>query len=115
MATPERDGFAFVLAAYTATAVAMSHQHDDLDRREAALHRALSTRDVIGQAKGTLTERRHLSAGEAVDVLRRASQRLNQKLVDEAERFAETGKCPPSADRASGPPWRADRPPPGPG
>jgi hypothetical protein len=51
MATPERDGFAFVLPAYTATAAAMSHQHDDLDRREAALPRALSTRDVIGQAK----------------------------------------------------------------
>ena len=46
--------------------------------------------------------RRHLSAGEAFDVLRRASQRLNQKLVDVAERFAETGELPPSADRASG-------------
>ena len=79
MATPERDGFAFVLAAYTATAVAMSRQHDDLDRREAALHRALGTREVIGQAKGILMVRRHLSAGEAFDVLHRASQRLNQK------------------------------------
>ena len=61
MATPERDGFAFVLAAYTATAVAMSHQHDDLDRRE-ALHRALSTRDVIGQAKGILRSTNDLLA-----------------------------------------------------
>jgi AmiR/NasT family two-component response regulator len=94
MGTPERDGFAFVLATYTATAVAMSHQHDDLDRREAALHRTLSTRDVIGQATGILIGRRHLSAGEAFDVLRRASQPLNQKLVDVAERFAETGELP---------------------
>ena len=52
MATPERDGFAFLVAAYTATAVTRSHQHDDLDRREAARHpRPLSTRDLVAQAK----------------------------------------------------------------
>jgi len=48
----------------------------------------LSTRDVIGQAKGILMERQRLSAGDAFDLLRRASQRLNRKLADIAEHLA---------------------------
>jgi AmiR/NasT family two-component response regulator len=70
----------------------MAQRRDDIDRREAALHRALSTRDVIGQAKGILMERQRLSAGEAFDVLRRASQRLNIKVADLASHLAETGE-----------------------
>lgn len=45
------------------------------------LHEALLSRDVIGQAKGILMERRRCSADEAFDVLRRASQRQNRKLT----------------------------------
>jgi hypothetical protein len=37
-------------------------------------------------------ERQRLSAGEAVDVLRRASQRLNRKLADLALHLAEAGE-----------------------
>ncbi|GAA0476836.1 hypothetical protein Aca07nite_84930 [Actinoplanes capillaceus] len=58
------------------------------------MHRALSTRDVIGQAKGILMERQRLSAGEAFDLLRRVSQRLNRKLADVAEQLTETGEVP---------------------
>jgi len=72
----------------------MAARRDAADRREAALHRGLSTRDVIGQAKGILMERQCLTAGDAFDILRRASQRLNRKLTDVAEHLAETGELP---------------------
>src|SRR5262249_47062718 len=60
----ESQEFASIIAAYLSVAVAMAQRRHDLDQREAALHRALSTRDVIGQAKGILMERQRLSAGE---------------------------------------------------
>jgi ANTAR domain/GAF domain len=90
----EDQEFGSLLAAYLAVAVAMAHRREEVDHREAALHRGLSTRDVIGQAKGILMERQRLSAGDAFDLLRRASQRLNRKLVDVAEHLAETGELP---------------------
>jgi GAF domain-containing protein len=90
----EDQEFGSILAAYLAVAIATAHRRDELDRREAALHRALSTRDVIGQAKGILMERQHLSAGDAFDLLRRASQRLNRKLTDVAQHLADTGEIP---------------------
>ncbi|HET7900613.1 MAG TPA: GAF and ANTAR domain-containing protein, partial [Candidatus Nanopelagicales bacterium] len=83
-----------LVGSYAAVAIALADQRADLDRREAALHRALSTRDVIGQAKGILMERRHLSAGDAFDVLRRTSQRLNRRLADVAEQLSRTGELP---------------------
>lgn len=86
--------FGSVLAAYVAVAVNVTHLRTEVDRHEAALHRGLTTRDVIGQAKGILMERQRLSAGEAFDVLRRASQRLNRKLADVAQYLAETGELP---------------------
>jgi hypothetical protein len=90
----EDQEFCSILAAYLAVAVAMAHRREEVDHREAALHRGLSTRDVIGQAKGILMERQRLSAGDAFDLLRRASQRLNRKLVDVAEHLTETGEMP---------------------
>jgi GAF domain-containing protein len=45
---------------------------------------AMETRDIIGQAKGILMGRQGISADEAFDVLRRASQRTNRKLRDVA-------------------------------
>jgi hypothetical protein len=90
----EDQEFGSILAAYLAVAVAMAHRREEVDHREAALHRGLSTRDVIGQAKGILMERQRLPAGDAFDLLRRASQRLNRKLVDVAEHLTETGELP---------------------
>jgi GAF domain-containing protein len=92
--TDEDQEFASILAAYVSVAVAMSHRRDEVDRREAALHRGLSTRDVVGQAKGILMERQRLSAGDAFDLLRRVSQQLNRKLADVAQHLAETGELP---------------------
>ncbi|MEV0721015.1 GAF and ANTAR domain-containing protein [Asanoa sp. NPDC050611] len=86
--------FASIVAAYVAVAAAMSHRREEVDRREAALHRGLSSRDVIGQAKGILMERQRLSAGEAFDLLRHASQRLNRRVVDVARHLTDTGELP---------------------
>lgn len=46
------------------------------------------------RAKGILMERQRLSAGEAFDVLRRVSQRLNRRLAEVAEHLARTGELP---------------------
>jgi GAF domain-containing protein len=86
--------FASIVAAYVAVAVAMSDRREEVDRRAAALHRGLSSRDVIGQAKGILMERQRLSAGDAFDLLRSASQRLNRRVVDVAQHLADTGELP---------------------
>ena len=43
---------------------------------------AMETRDLIGQAKGILMAREGMTADEAFDVLRRASQRTSRKLRD---------------------------------
>jgi AmiR/NasT family two-component response regulator len=55
------------------------------------LHDALSSRDVIGQAKGILMERLRITPEDAFDALRRSSQELNVKLRQIAESIAETG------------------------
>jgi GAF domain-containing protein len=60
------------------------------------LRTALSTRDVIGQAKGILMEREKVTPDEAFEILRQASQRLNVKLREVAERLAQTGELPGS-------------------
>jgi AmiR/NasT family two-component response regulator len=53
--------------------------------REAHLQKAISSRDVIGQAKGILMARRKISAERAFDILRDSSQKLNIKLAEIAE------------------------------
>lgn len=69
-----------ILAAHAATALHGVTAASAAELRATQLEEALKTRDVIGQAKGILMERRGLDAGEAFDVLRRASQNLNVKL-----------------------------------
>lgn len=56
----------------------------------AQLTDAVLSRDVIGQAKGILMASDHITAGEAFDVLRAASQRLNRKLRDVAEGITQS-------------------------
>jgi len=58
------------------------------------LLRAVESRYVIGQAKGILMERYKVSADEAFEKLREASQRSNRKLVEIAVVLAETGEWP---------------------
>jgi len=59
------------------------------------LQRALASRDVIGQAKGILMERYRITADEAFEKLRLASQHANRKLNGVAEELAATGQWPP--------------------
>ncbi len=51
---------------------------------EEQLRAAIDTRDVIGQAKGILMHRDHLTGLQAFAILTRASQETNIKLVDVA-------------------------------
>jgi hypothetical protein len=81
-------------------AVGRRDDHERLDN----LQEALQTRDVIGQAKGILMERERITAEQAFDVLRRASQHLNEKLRDIAQQVVDTGELPPgAAAESSGP------------
>jgi GAF domain-containing protein len=67
---------AVVLAnAATVMSAQLANQH---------LEQALESRDLIGQAKGILMVRQSMTADEAFDILRRASQRSNRKLRDVA-------------------------------
>ena len=75
-----------VFATHAAVALAGA-QHDE------QMQKALQGRDVIGQAKGILMAQQHVTADEAFDILRRASQRMNIKLRELAERVAS--RTPP--------------------
>jgi hypothetical protein len=77
----DRD-IALLLAAHAGTALAATSATADAELRAGQLARALDSRDVIGQAKGILMERRGLTADDAFDVLVTASQSLNIKLTE---------------------------------
>ncbi|NMO88332.1 ANTAR domain-containing protein [Actinomycetospora sp. TBRC 11914] len=76
-ARSEAQRSARMFVAYASLALA------ETDRVE-NLHRALLRRDLIGQAKGILMHRDGLTADEAFDRLRIASQTTNTKLYDVA-------------------------------
>jgi GAF domain-containing protein len=75
-----------------AIGMARTHQHAALQAEQ--LQQALTSRDVIGQAKGIIMERERLTADQAFEVLRKASQHRNVKLRDVAEQVASTGQLP---------------------
>lgn len=58
------------------------------------LQSALGSRDIIGQAKGVLMHRDRITADQAFRELRLASQTLNIKLRDIAQRVVDTGEIP---------------------
>jgi len=76
---------ALVLAAHASTALVATMAATSAELEAAQLRQALQSRDVIGQAKGILMERRKISADEAFGVLRSASQSLNVKLAQVAQ------------------------------
>ena len=63
-------------------------------RDRSNLHVALSSRDVIGQAKGILMERRRITADAAFIELVRLSQASNMKLRDLCDQLTGTGDIP---------------------
>ena len=83
-----------LLAALASLAVSSAQSRQDEERRAANLQAALVTREVIGQAQGILMERERITADQAFDILRRASQHLNRKLREIAETLVDTGEGP---------------------
>jgi transcriptional regulator with GAF, ATPase, and Fis domain len=63
------------------------------------LHRAIESRQVIGQAVGILMERHRLSAKQAFDNIVSTSQQSHIKLRELALRISETGEEPNAAAR----------------
>jgi AmiR/NasT family two-component response regulator len=90
--TAHRTGAIF--AAHAAIALSAAQTHEGALEESAGMKSALESRDIIGQAKGILMERESITAGEAFDVLRRASQHINVKLREVARRVTETGESP---------------------
>lgn len=81
----ESEHVALLLGAHAAIAMAGAQQHEQLVE-------AMTTRDLIGQAKGILMERHKITAEQAFTLLIRASQLANTKLRDVAEHLTTTGE-----------------------
>jgi len=83
-----------ILASLAGLACSTAQSHADEERRAGNLHAALDSREVIGQAQGILMERERITADQAFDILRRASQHLNVKLREVAQGLVDTGERP---------------------
>jgi AmiR/NasT family two-component response regulator len=83
-----------ILAALAGAAIGASARQADLRSQNVNLQNALVSRELIAQAQGILMERERVSADEAFDILRRASQHLNEKLRDVAQNLIDTGESP---------------------
>jgi ANTAR domain/GAF domain len=81
-----------VLAAMAGLALTAAEEHDDEARHN--VQAALTTQTMIGQAQGILMERERITADQAFDILRRASQHLNTKIRDVAQALVDTGESP---------------------
>ena len=92
---------AAILVSMASAALSAAYSHEDEELRAENLHVALASRETIGEAIGILMERERVTANQAFDVLRRASQHLNVKLREVAENLVETG-----VDPDTGPPRR---------
>jgi transcriptional regulator with GAF, ATPase, and Fis domain len=94
-----------VFAAHAAIALSTAIHSEQMDE-------ALQSRDLIGQAKGILMAREGVTADEAFDMLRRASQRLNVKLREVAGRMVQStetpSSIPPEGDSAPSVPPEGD-------
>jgi GAF domain-containing protein len=88
----EAQEIGLILAAHASIGIQAVREREAFELAGRQLHQALSSRDVIGQAKGILMERLRITPEEAFDTLRRSSQRLNLKLREIAQQLAETGQ-----------------------
>ncbi len=91
----ESEHAGLLVAAHAAVAFAEA-------QKATQLHGALSSRDVIGQAKGILMERYKITADQAFVLLARASSDANVKLVRAAEELSSTGELPHRTRAQSG-------------
>jgi len=81
----ESEQVALMFAPHAAVAFAAAQKQEQLQT-------AVSSRDLIGQAKGILIERYKISGDQAFRLLVVASQATNIKLVDIAEFLVRTGE-----------------------
>jgi GAF domain-containing protein len=99
----ERAGVVFALHASVTLQNARAYWLTDELRRNLLF--ALETRGVIDQAKGILMSREGITADQAFEVLRRASQRSNRKVHDIAEEIVHgvvRARRPRGTDTPSG-------------
>lgn len=82
--TDESEHVGLLFASHAAVAFADAQQLDHLQA-------AVTTRDLIGQAKGILMERYHISSDQAFRLLTRISQTGNHKIRTIAEELVTTG------------------------
>jgi GAF domain-containing protein len=87
-----------ILAVLAGVAIGAASQRQEDQAHNLDLEQALISREVIGQAQGILMERERINADQAFDILRRASQHLNQKLRDVAQSLVDTGESPDTGD-----------------
>jgi hypothetical protein len=83
-----------VLAGLAGLALGLAEAREEEVRRADNLRQALVTRELIGQAQGILMERERITAEQAFEILRAASQNLNTKLREVAQDLVETGERP---------------------
>jgi GAF domain-containing protein len=90
-----------IFATHAGIALAAAEARTEAHRVE-HLEQALSSRELIGQAQGILMERERITPDQAFDVLRRASQHLNLKLREVAQRLVDTGERPATGTQSTG-------------
>jgi GAF domain-containing protein len=83
----ESEDIGRVFASHAAVALSGAQTEDNL-------RKAMTSRDVLGQAKGILMERYKLTSDQAFHTLARASQQANRKIIDVAEELCQTGSMP---------------------
>lgn len=90
-----------IFATHAGVALAAAGQLEDMTRalgvevkRLKDLQGALASRQLIGRAEGILMQRELITADQAFDLLRRASQHLNTKLREVAQYVVDTGDVP---------------------
>jgi GAF domain-containing protein len=79
-ASPESLEAGLEVAEVVAVAVANAESHWQLGEQARNMRIAMDSRAVIEQAKGVLMAQRHVTAEQAFEILREASQRYNRKL-----------------------------------
>lgn len=88
-ASPESLEAGLGVAEAIAVAVANADAHAQLFDQARNMRLAMESRAVIEQAKGVLMAQRHVTAEQAFEILREASQRYNRKLRDIAAGIVE--------------------------
>ncbi|ODR26159.1 GAF and ANTAR domain-containing protein [Mycolicibacterium porcinum] len=83
------DGTAVEAGMVVATHIALAWH---LALRDKQFRNALTSRDIIGQAKGIYMERHKIDASQAFEVLKRLSQNSNTPLIDIAHQIVR-GEC----------------------